>query len=480
MLMSARIALLAVLVCSASAAANAADQAAPVTPVSVGDQLQLFLDDELVDSMQAVEFELHSPRPAEVVLRRDRPWEDSTMYDPVVILDEGRYRMWYRANFNAPPFYTAYAESTDGIEWTKPSLGLVDFNGSTDNNLVWTGDHSVEGAGPTVLCVFKDENPATPDSERYKATGLAFGNGLQGLVSPDGLRWKLLQTERVVPAVGAFDTHSISFWDTVRKEYVVYTRGFIGPVRRIRRTASSDFRSFPAAEIIPLINPDEPMEDLYKNAATPYYRRPDLVFMFPKRFVENRKPDPAWKFPGVSDIVFMYSRDGMHFDRRYRDAFIRPGPDPQNWHERGIEVGPGLVPTGPTEMSLYYMEHYRTNDVQIRRGVLRVDGLTSVHADFTGGEFVTRPLTFAGDQLLINYATSAAGNIRVEVQDAEGAPLPGFTLADCPELYGDRLDQPVSWTGAAGLKTLAGRPVRLRFVMRDADLYSLQFVVREN
>jgi hypothetical protein len=127
-------------------------------------------------------------------------------------------------------------------------------------------------------------------------------------------------------------------------------------------------------------------------------------------------------------------------------------------------------------MSLYYMEHYRTNDVQIRRGVLRIDGLTSVQANFAGGEFVTRPLTFTGEQLTINYATSAAGSVKVEVQDATGTPIPGFTLDDCPELYGDRLDQTVNWTAGSSLKTLAGQTIRLRFVMRDADLYALQFV----
>lgn len=464
--------LLSLTIC-APAGIVSADKLAP-PPLNIGDQLQLFLDDQLIESHQGVQLKMHSPRPTEVILRRDQPWEDSTLYDPVVILDGDRYRLWYRTNFNSPPFHTGYAESADGIHWTKPSLGIVEFQGSTDNNLVWTGNHAAPGGGPTVLCVFKDPNPDVPADERYKATGLAHGNGLQGLVSPDGLRWKLLQTERVVPAVGAFDTHSISFFDTVRSEYVVYTRAFVDGVRRIRRTASRDFRSFPVAEVIPLLNPDVPMEHLYKNAATPYYRRPDLIFMFPKRFVESRTPDPKWVAPGVSDIVFMFSRDGLTFDRRYRDAFIRPGPDPLNWHERGIEVGPGLVPTGPSEMSLYYIEHYRTDAVQIRRGALRIDGITSVHADFAGGQFVTRPFTFTGDTLTINYATSAAGSVQFELLSADGAPLPGFTMADGPELYGDRIDQTVRFSGDLG--TLAGRPVRLRCVMHDADLYSLQFV----
>ena len=106
------------------------------------DPLQLFLDDRVIESQRDVRFVLHSPRPAEIAIQRDKPWEDSTMYDPVVIQDGDRYRMWYRANFNSPPYYTAYAESKDGIRWTKPSLGLVEYGGSKDNNIVWVGDHS--------------------------------------------------------------------------------------------------------------------------------------------------------------------------------------------------------------------------------------------------------------------------------------------------------------------------------------------------
>ena len=397
------------------------------------------------------------------------------MYDPVVIKDGDRYRMWYRTNFNAPPFYTGYAESADGVQWTKPDLGLIEFQGSKENNLVWTS--GADGAMGYVLSVFKDGNPQAPDSERYKgfatrATSQAGEVGILGLISSDGLRWQLLQPD-VILRGGAFDSHNLALWDAARAQYLAYTRGFRDGVRQIRRAASGDFRNWSELTFIDL--GDSPAEHLYKNAATTYYRQPDILLMFPKRFLPERKADPNWPHPGLSDIVFMSSRDGIRWQRRFLEAFLRPGLDPLNWHERAIEVGQGLVPTGPGEMSLYYIEHYRTDSVHIRRGVLREDGFVSVHAPYAGGELVTRPLVFSGDRLVINYATSAAGSLGVEIQDAGGKPFAGFGFEDAAEIYGDQTDRVVTWKGGPDVGALAGQPVRLRFVMKDADLYSLRF-----
>ena len=455
--------------------------------VTIGDQLQLFLDDWLIDSMTGLQLKLHSPRRAEVVLPKDKPWEDSTMYDPVVIKDGSRYRLWYRTNFNSPPFYTGYAESDDGVRWTKPSLGLVEFRGSKDNNLVWSS--GPDKSAPYVLCVFKDNKPGTPAGERYKAIGVRRRAGseppaddLYGLASPDGLRWRLLQKEPIVRGPrgdSMFDSHNIAFWDSARRQYVIYARGWPdgwpGGTRGIRRAVSSDFRRWSSLETLDLWR-DSDRDHLYKNAATPYYRRPDILLMFPKRFLPARKSlDPDWKHRGLSDIVFMSSRDGVHWDRRFREAFLRPGRDRLNWHERAIEAGPGLVPTGDGEMSLYFIEHYRTESVGIRRGVLREDGLVSVHAGYEGGELLTRPLVFAGDQLVINCSTSAAGSLRVEIQDGNGKPFAGYELDACDEIYGDELSRTVRWDGDSDLQKLAGEPIRLRIALRDADLFSLRF-----
>jgi len=87
----------------------------------------------------------------------------------------------------------------------------------------------------------------------------------------------------------------------------------------------------------------------------------------------------------------------------------------------------------------------------------------------------TRPLVFEGKALVINFATSAAGSIQVEIVEADGSAIPGFALSDCPEIYGDSIEEVVQWKGGTDPSSLQGRPVRLRFVLRDADLYSMRF-----
>ena len=113
--------------------------------------------------------------------------------------------------------------------------------------------------------------------------------------------------------------------------------------------------------------------------------------------------------------------------------------------------------------------------MRIRRYALRTDGFVSVNAGYSGGEFTTHPLVFAGSDLEINYSTSAVGSVRVEVQDAEGRPQPGLSLSDSAEIFGDEIEGTARWNGNATLASLAGQPVRLRFALQDADLYAFKF-----
>jgi hypothetical protein len=113
--------------------------------------------------------------------------------------------------------------------------------------------------------------------------------------------------------------------------------------------------------------------------------------------------------------------------------------------------------------------------VRLRRYTLRLDGFASIHAPIAGGELLTPPLIFKGSQLSMNFASSAFGSLRVEIQDADGKPLPGFTLDDSIELYGDTVARNAIWKDNPDLDALSGKPVRLRFVMKDADLYSIKF-----
>jgi hypothetical protein len=280
-----------------------------------------------------------------------------------------------------------------------------------------------------------------------------------------------MQAEPVITE-GAFDSDNLAFWDTVRGEYRCYLRDFAEGVRTVRVARSPDFLRWTTPEWLDF--GDAPPEHLYTNAVQPYARAPHLYLGFPKRFVPERTKVPDHGFEGLSDAVFMCSRDGVRF-RRYVEAFIRPGPDPSNWTERNMMPATGLVETSPQEISVYYVENYRHETCRLRRGTIRTDGFVSMSAAVPGGEFTTMPFTFAGRQLTLNYATSAVGSVRVELQDEAGAPLTGYALEDCPEVFGDALEQAVAWKGGSDLSALAGRPIRLRFMMVDADLYSIRF-----
>ncbi|MBT6631202.1 MAG: hypothetical protein HOB49_29555, partial [Gemmatimonadetes bacterium] len=131
--------------------------------------------------------------------------------------------------------------------------------------------------------------------------------------------------------------------------------------------------------------------------------------------------------------------------------------------------------TSDRELSLYVARHYGQPTAYLERLSLRVDGFASLSAGFDGGEIITKAFTFEGSQLRLNMSTSAAGSVRVEVQDADGHTLPGYEIESCDELIGDEVDRRVTWGEHRDVASLAGKPVRLRFQLRDADLFALQF-----
>ena len=447
----------------------------PDAPVDIHTDRQLFLDDFWIAESKGVRRVLHQPIRREAAIFTQHPWEAGISTYATVVLDRGKYRMWYPTDDrNTDPMLSAYAESADGIVWEKPFVGLIDYKGSKANNLVFEGPSDC-------FAPFIDENPAAAEDERYKA--LARGPGRQILdayASADGLKWRKMQEEPVLTDP-PFDSHNVPMWDPWRGEYVLYARGaagtggpFYGGVRWVRRSTSKDFVNW--TPFVDIDTGETPAEHLYTNACVRYERAPGTYVMFPSRFVIDRTPDPGWEHgEGVNDIVFMSSRDGLRFDRSFKEAFVRPGLDKRNWHERGIYMEVGLLHTSSTEMSIYGLENNRHKSVNIRRYSLRTDGFVSVNAGFSSGEFVTRPLVFEGGELELNYSTSAVGSVQVEIQDAEGHAIPGYGLDDSPEMFGDEIDGAVRWTGGPDISRLSGQPVRLRFALKDADLYAFRF-----
>ncbi len=449
--------------------------------VDVGSRWELFVDDWLIDSQSGTSLALNPPERREVVLTTDAPWEGTTSAYFSVVQDGELVRLYYRGSVagsdHSPDQVTCVAESRDGIHFTRPKLGLIEINGSSDNNVVWKGVESHNFAP------FIDTNPDCKPEERYKAlAGIkapgknwqegATPGGLFAFASPDGIHWKKMQKEPVLTK-GAFDSLNLGFWDAARGQYACYNRIFTGGVRAIQSSHSSDFLHW-SDGVANRYAADVPMEHFYTNATRPCPGAEHLLVSFPKRFVPERKKIAEHSDVGVSDAVFMSSRDGVNWDRPFLEAWVRPGRDQKNWTERNIMPAWGIAETAPGEWSMYVSEHYRWPDNRLRRVVLPRHRFASVHAGASGGEFVTRPITFTGDRLLLNYATSAAGSVQVELQDTAGKPLAGFALADMAPLYGDELDAAAIWK-SADVSSLAGKPVRLRVVLKDADVYALRF-----
>ena len=465
--------------------------------LSIGSRLELFVDDYLIGSMTGVTLRLHPPTPREIVQTYTEPWEGSGCGYQQAFRDGDIIRMYYisqdltddaATRMARHPCFVCYAESTDGIHWIKPKLGLFDFGGSKQNNIVWSA--------PVVdnFTVFKDPNPACRPGEQYKAVGVGK-DGLLAHKSSDGLHWSLLRPEPIITK-GAFDTQNIVFWDAERGQYWAYIRGFHNGLRDIRVATSTDFLTWTEPEL--LRYEDSPDEQLYTNQVEPYFRAPQIFVGFPTRYVERgwepsfeHLPDVThrkgrMKFSprygtAVTDGLFMSSRDGRLF-RRWGEAIIRPGVERKhNWvygdgyQSYGLLETPAADPLAPPELSAYAPENYWKESVCLRRYTFRMDGFVSLNAPLKGGEMVTKPLTFAGKQLLLNFATSAAGSVKVELQDAAGQPLPGHALADCDDVFGDAIERPVSWKGSPDVSALAGKPVRLRFVMKDADVWAIRF-----
>ena len=488
--------------------ASAADGA---EPIQLGSRRELFVDNALTERLDGkVTLQLHHPMPREVALKFDQPWEGNASGYPTVIQDGDLYRMYYRGHryiIDPPPLRQAqpevvcYAESRDGIHWDKPHLGLRDWPGSKDNNIIWRDGYETHNFAP-----FKDANPHCKPDERFKAVGGTIASkGLLTFKSADGIRWSKLSDGPVV-TTGAFDSHNTVFWDNARQQYTMYVRYFsednFKGLRSIGVSYSPDFRTW--SEPIGLTYADTHPQQMYTNQIAPYYRAPHVLMGFPTRFVARpltnhaRQLEPvksraqfaksiegsgAYTGAEVTDGLFMTSRDGRAF-HRWSEAFLRPGPEAEgrwiygdNYQSYGLFETAASEPGLPREISFHFNEGAWRDDMhRLRRYTIRLDGFVSLHAPLDGGELITKPLTFTGKKLTVNYATSAMGRLRIEIQDAAtGKVLPGFALAEADELFGDNVEQTITWNDKSDVSALAGRAVRLRFQLHDGDLYSFRF-----
>lgn len=458
--------------------------------LEIGSRRELFVDRYLIERLSGLELRLAPPADAGAVLALDQPWEGPFSGYFTVLRDGPLYRLYYRGLPAAgadggPREVTCYAESADGVRWVKPALGLFEIEGRRDNNVILAGEPPFSHN----FTPFLDTRPGTPPAERYKALAGTQKTGLHAFVSSDGVRWRRLRDGAVIvsPAGTVFDSQNVAFWSESEGLYVCYFRSWkrIGSenYRWVSRTTSPDFLVW--SPPVEMSFGDAPPEHLYTNQTSPYFRAPHLYLGICARLLPGRQVlsaaqaqavgvDPRY-YKDCSDAVLLTSRGGGRYERTFLEALLRPGPGWENWVSRTNYPALNLVPTGPTEMSLYVARHYGQRTAHLRRYAFRLDGIASLHAGHSGGEAVTKPLRFEGRELEINYSTSAAGGIRLEIQDQDGRPLPGHALDEAREMVGDEIEAAVEWQGSSRLKVPEGKPVRLRIRMKDADLYSLRF-----
>ncbi len=455
-----------------------------------GPTRHLFLDPALVRESHGAALVVNPPLREERVLVPDRPWEQLMITFYTTVREEGgRLRMWYvcRDARNQPN--VAYAESDDGLNWTKPELGIVEYEGGTANNLV--GLHALEGA------VYRDPRGAGDEQYVYVSAG---SGGVFRFTSPDGLRW----TRHDEPLVRfAPDTQTVAFWDNRRGKYRVYTRGkdpkapYEHTLRRkvvLLETDSlvgrlgSDPKQQPGVRMgdLPVMlqcdERDPPDVDVYTNSIQPYPIDPHWYVGFPALYRHFNANSPHFN-DGRTEVQFVGSRDGVTWHRYGREVYAGPGrPGPADGGM--IFMGTGLVVRG--DEIWQYGTRYRTThgdkagrarqtDGSIHRFVQRVDGFVSLDTGNEAGTARTVAIRVTGRRLLLNLDTGALGGMQVGLIGADGSPLPGFGVEACRRLETNSTGAVVTWADGAGLSALQGREVTIEFRSQRTKLYSFRF-----
>ena len=482
----------------------------------MGDRRELAGEGFLLTPVRGCDFRVGQLFREEVVLTTDAPGECSNCmaYHHLVDLGNGRHRLYYgagkhRTNTAEEPETTPEsifaAETADGIHFERckvPGSRLGD-------NCVLDADTARKlGVYTSTFFAFRDDNPNEPPERRFKMIALAHAVGehrekLRLFSSPDGFAFEPFGDE-TLDLEGDFDSLNTCYYDPAIGRYRLFFRSRNFGCRTIRTAVTQDWVFFESQS--DLLYDDGQEMALYTNAIAPYFRAPHILVGFPMRYCDNEdvwdermlsRPHPEFRvlranFTGwtrlgtaCTDSILLLGRDGYHF-KRYGEAILRPGPCTEgSWNYGDNDLGRGMIVTkssrgygAPDELSVYALENVgqMTGCTRLRRYSLRMDGFASIHFTYACGEAVSRPFAFTGNALSVNLATSAAGGIAFEFQDAAtGLAVPGFALDDCCRVAGDTLDAIVHWGHQADVSALAGRALRLRVVGSDADLYSLRF-----
>jgi len=460
--------------------------------IEISNHPQLFLDDHVVEKMENLKRELHRPQKhPEPVIVREHPWErraisiyGTVLYEPEL----GKFRCWYLASGSPDripdtpegpglaEYYLCYAESKDGIAWTKPMVGSGKLGPYTKHNIVIPAGHGI--------CVMKTPWDGDP-SKRYKGAG---GNIFAW--SPDGIHW----TTKSWPEVGKNDTGTSMVW--WRGEYLAFVRyqgSWAGGVmREVGLSISKDFEKW--TKKTPVFKTDAkdgyPWTQPYGLCVTAYGDQ--LIGLVPLLHLDKKKGNNSL---GDMDVQLMVSRDGRNWHRVADRAVFIPqepaGPviDERPWDMR---VYPGTTMfVKDNKVYIYYtgtnIRHGEGKTLQDKDKMKIAIGLATLSADrFVSlrqakpgreGILQTRLLRFSGKDLLINAETGRKG-LHVELVNEKGGVIPGFERDKSQLIRHDKLRYRVVWTNETGRKSLqdatSSQPLALRFFLSGGSLYAFQ------
>ena len=465
----------------------------PAEVIVTGRAKRLFADDSMIEHIEGLTRRLHPVKkhPANPVLKPEKAWEKpavllfgTVMYDPQRHSD--RFRMWYlcftpKYNVDYTERYDkngriAYATSNDGIHWKRPALGIHAFNGETQNNIVIPGR-------PDSTCIIYD--PLDPDPSRaYKAH--IRNKGHRAYFSPDGIHWR--DQGRI--NIDGHDRSTV-YWNPVRKHWCASTKSLYltedGQQRRGRGyQKSADFLHWGPVSF--MCATPEGVADIVYNLEPFYYET--MFFGLWGRYIKSPH--------ALLDVQLAVSHNGQHWQRPSLDPWIPLTPLPPGYVRTESPNAPlGVDPLDPKvpwdyannsasslgpirvgdELWIYYSgrknDHLSAPHIgAIGLATLRLDGFYSLDAGATGGTLLTRPLSLVHEGLHVN-ANAAGGELRLEITDEAGRPIPPFTAANCRPLRTDSVRHHVEWQGTDGLGKVLGKTVRLRFIMNRVELYAV-------
>ena len=502
--------------------------------IDIGSAKQLFFDDFLIESLTNAKQGLNPAVKVDdnPILRPERPWEGNFMRPFTVIFDptDQIFKMWYTAstvtvrleNWKPVPGGASglvwdtrgevmcLATSEDGIHWERPSLGLVEFDGLTDNNILPEKENLPTAPG------FLDLHENDP-AKRYKALLMIGSTHTRGMqynlfYSPDALNWTPYEDNPVIDTGQELGRWAGRFqgWDPIRETYYVtmeashHWRGPYGK-RLVGRAESPDMIHWSEPEII--LVPDE-----HDYPDTEFYSLPVIAY-------EGIYVGLLWIFRTTNvthhpEVIF--SRDGFHFQRNYREPFIPRGGSQSDFDSSSV-YAQSIIVQGDRILTYYIGTNSRSPEIALELGdksvegiglaVSRLDGFVSLdsgkgwvtknrseeelqHIYTEGqifqepesfGQMTTRPFGFSGSRLYLNTSMApiaagpGPGEVRVEILRANHKKLPGFSFNDADPITESGTSQVVSWNGSSDVSALANQPIKLRFYFKNAKLYSFQF-----